>query len=752
MKNKRSTIIISIICSLLALNIEKVTALTATAGINFSGGGGGRTVTDDYNGKTNEYQTKTFLVTLIDTNGQKVDGTNSVYYKDGTNKDFKLLSSGIDCKYKYSGTQYSCKEYETDLTGDGTTYYNAMNTTGTKFQDNIVERKKIYIIGENKYDFITTFLYQSGFLNWEEGYYDIDDSHWSEKRQEIREKDYYILIEPTYEFYLNGYTYFGTSAELAQKLLDTGRIPWNLMGSFTYNLGINLYTTQTTADNFVFKRMTKGYMNMINSGASDDTVRAEWRAIASPEYGNGMGIIKLSEHTITTQTRNIFINKDNCSIEGEERPNGIIEFKLEVNKEDFSDVATTDFELEKKTTSDGKISCYDNVKYDFSNLINSLNENKAKTQSYVDIKQGTVTIKRYCHITTNMPEYDNMKQFAKNFNDYNNLKIPLNTFGTTINLERTDNKIEEDETNIKRMAGQYRGIYIVENKITFGYKENNSKIYIKSNPTVKDTENIESYIDFSGVTYGYSTKLYNNATDGKTYNLDSKNLVFKMNVISSSGGKKCEFKTSVTGDAMEKVKFRTISLDNPFPARDATTRLPGTNWLGEDNYVNTYINHNRGVKGSEVYNKEPIYTITLTPSQMIKIREYNKKHSYGDIVLNCVGDNNTSCFSNFLRTTIDSANITGACSKVNSTNIKVDPNKIGEIPVDAMRDVMNDATYSTNPLTYDFSSNKAIDFNKDEIISYRDILIYDNADKTTSYYTCADKTFENSGYMKKGDR
>lgn len=755
MNYKKKKIVLALFLVLLITSYEKIMALTATPGTSFVGGGGGSySVSSDGNGQLPEYKTRTFLVTLVDENGKKVDGTNSVYYRDSTNKDFRLISSGMPCSYKYSTASFKCKEYETDLTGDGKTYINSMDIIGQKFQDVVSQRKKIYkLSGGTNYDFVTSFLYHSDFLDSKEGYYDIDDSHWSQKRQEIAGKNYFILIEPVYEYYLKGSTYFGTSTELARELLKLGYEPWNLTAEFTYNIGINLYVTQEKAKTLGYKRITKGYMRMINGGANAGVPAKEWQAIASPEYGNGMGIIKLSDRIKKTTDIDIHIRQENCASEGETRSNGIIDFNLEIPTSTsitYEQLNNAGVELEKYETTDGKIICYDNIKYDFSNTINSLNDVEAKIHSYMDIKNGTVTITRYCYVSTKTQGYDSMIEFANNFDDYNNLKIPINIFGTTVDLEKKENDIEEDTSEGKNLVnrfGRYEGVYIVRNTITFGYKNNNSKIYIKSDPTKKDSEYIDSYIDFSNVSYGYSTKLLENAKDGKTYNLNSMNTILHMNVNSSSGGKKCEFKTKIAGDAQEKIKFRTISLNNPFPSRDASSRLPGSNWLGADNYVRTYINHNRGVNGSEVYNKEPIYTITLTPSQMIKIREYNKKHNYSDIDLNCVGENNTSCLSTFLRTTIDKKNITGSCM-INSDNIISDPNGIAKYDRNSLVNLLINVN-ENNILKYNYTSEDLnMDFNKDGLLTLRDEYIYDNASKTTNYYTCADKTYENSGYIK----
>ena len=117
------------------------------------------------------------------------------------------------------------------------------------------------------------------------------------------------------------------------------------------------------------------------------------------------------------------------------------------------------------------------------------------------------------------------------------------------------------------------------------------------------------------------------------------------------------------------LKFRVISLDYPFPARDGTVRLASKNWINKDeNNVNEYIQNNRNVKTEEVYNKEPLYRIVLDGPTMIKIREYNKSHSYGNLDITCEQGTGRKCISNFLKNKKYINDITGTCSEVNSNN------------------------------------------------------------------------------------
>jgi hypothetical protein len=117
---------------------------------------------------------------------------------------------------------------------------------------------------------------------------------------------------------------------------------------------------------------------------------------------------------------------------------------------------------------------------------------------------------------------------------------------------------------------------------------------------------------------------------------------------------KVVFNTSVTGadsscsnsvtveniDIKEDLVFRPISLSNPFPGQNGKGRSMGSPWT--DDLKKTYITNR-----SDVYSKKPLYSITLTPSTIKQIRDYNKKNSYDDFNLIC--SNGEACYSIFLR-------------------------------------------------------------------------------------------------------
>ncbi len=112
----------------------------------------------------------------------------------------------------------------------------------------------------------------------------------------------------------------------------------------------------------------------------------------------------------------------------------------------------------------------------------------------------------------------------------------------------------------------------------------------------------------------------------------------------------CNFdvKNALLGRNGIELIYRPISLTNPFPdIKNGSNeyRVMGSNW--NVSFAESVIKNNRGVNTYEVYNLQPIYTITLTPSDIKKIREYNKKHSFTDFEMECQS-NGYKCSSNFI--------------------------------------------------------------------------------------------------------
>jgi len=117
----------------------------------------------------------------------------------------------------------------------------------------------------------------------------------------------------------------------------------------------------------------------------------------------------------------------------------------------------------------------------------------------------------------------------------------------------------------------------------------------------------------------------------------------------------CAEDPDCTANGTINVIYRPISLDDPFPSIDADGRVTGANWCyGNDcsnmnEVVTTVITNNRGVETEELYKeRDPLYTITLTPGLIKEIRKYNNKNNYDDFNLEC-DSNGLNCKSNFIR-------------------------------------------------------------------------------------------------------
>ena len=98
-----------------------------------------------------------------------------------------------------------------------------------------------------------------------------------------------------------------------------------------------------------------------------------------------------------------------------------------------------------------------------------------------------------------------------------------------------------------------------------------------------------------------------------------------------------------TGELLNKLVFRPISLTNPFPGINGTGRSTNSNLWSQDNIKNFITN-----TANTIYTMKPLYSITLTPTIINQIRSYNNKHAYDDFTLDC-SSNGTNCQSKFIR-------------------------------------------------------------------------------------------------------
>ena len=861
MKTIKTTLTITIISILLFTN-NTVKAIVQVEG-NWDSLGKNN-ICKGYGGYIACYEPKfEFRVTLVKNTGQKVEGTKSIEYgysNDGVTRKIDFTQAQKNnfvnpnsFKYKYSDefNDYnpisSHTYYQVNMVNNPNNYILA--STGKdnpdKYKDftdafvgSINARTEKYGIENGKkgtFDFLTMFLYHCGYLDKNQSggqYYSIHDAtneYVKNKKIEISNNDYYMLIEPLYTIFYNEtesgkliYKY-GTASEIGQLLYDKtaneSKMQKGYMAGlsliFTYNAGSNLYTqpNEFTEDFRTTKPLQIIDINDLKKYNTNNPTkpldvrynrRNKWGELANTNYGYGVSILRLKTG-LTEVPQQVPINTtlNQCGTEIMPQANdGVISFKTSFIDNLAIDNKIFEYEenkLEKDSTDNSTVYCYDEFTYDFSQTLKGLNSNENnsfKPSTKVEIKPGKLTVNRYCYIK-DWDKYEKTSQkisFVEKFSMYTSKKIFLNLFGNTLELEPTELNLEQYngldyEYIIKPsqhplIPNKYIGIAIIKmtaeveykyQEVEYKYQNASSKFTIPS--TITANHDYQSSIDLSNISYGYSTKIINELqknninyekllNKGKdvptTYNitLNYEDTVGNENdkicsVISKTadtpggGGK-----TPPPPGPESQIKFRTISLSNPFPARDASSRMPGSNWLGKENYVRGYITYNRGVTAEEVYQKEPIYVIDLTPSTMIKIREYNKKYNYDDIELNCTGENNTECFSEFLRNSeIFDSNIEGTCMISKSTYNDITNGITAEQLQEKLYYIDNTQNLNegTNSFTQKTTYDSRYDFNNDKRVNKNDAAIYTHAEKTTSYYTCADKTYENSGYLGRGE-
>lgn len=138
----------------------------------------------------------------------------------------------------------------------------------------------------------------------------------------------------------------------------------------------------------------------------------------------------------------------------------------------------------------------------------------------------------------------------------------------------------------------------------------------------------------------------------------------------------------------ERIVFRIIDLKNPFPgkehnntlsgfSKEGKSRTPGYNWNSKL-LVNNKIINNRGVSDYKLYSKEPLYKITLTPSNIKAIRNYNKNNKYDNQGLKCSNNNTSNCISYFLHDKVAGLDTdikiegVSSCKSLNASSTKED--------------------------------------------------------------------------------
>lgn len=781
-----------------------------------------------------------FRFTLVDVNGNKIPGTRSVDFT-GASITIKY-NDGINyCGYKYDmKTAAECKEegnkvplYIIDaLRPDDGNYIKKF----LKFMDNDFKKlepsyyteegvqKPVYDRNGKASNFIDYFLWLSGFFSDNDDYLNVPIS-----KAQILSRSI-ILIEPTM-----GWTYptqdygstieaiYGTVTELAKASMDnhTARIvDRTSKTTFIYTNVPALVKTSglcvSDADITKAKEYLKTGDLFVKNGASSVTCETSpglsvsltnFQKVMNTDNGYAVyfGIFP-SDYTIENPLNGFSFYS--CDYTGgkitfDKTDSPTVTYSENKGAADASELAPEQFKkLENigSTDDDSGIYCYDAVSYDFSSMLDSLGRKDFNKLSYVNVESGKATIIRKCYAQKNALDEMGQPSISLSGNledDYKNNTIKIKFYGEeyyisphinpafctrksnfdnnsgalfTCNIDIEYNvPIDNIYTGYEKASAD-NGSIVFEGSGGKGWRDffGKSNNIINGNLFADDPEstltfNVDKVYDDSDKAVGGESK-YTKFSDLKKENM------------------KCHFSYDFTNiDSGVDVNFRVIALENPFPSRDGTSRMPSKNWLNKENNVFSYITNNRGIRSvlssndaspEDMYDDvEPMYSVTLTPSTMIEIRRYNKNYSYysmydigsynskvptlsdadkkdGVNKLEC-DSNGRRCYSSFLRNSdIFDGAISGTCY-LSQSQFNVYDGPLYD-PVDQLKlhKKLFDSAFTDDldKAKYDLNYNNRFDSEDFEILSrYVSNMQASKEQDNTKFYTCANKTYKSGG-------
>lgn len=267
--------------------------------------------------------------------------------------------------------------------------------------------------------------------------------------------------------------------------------------------------------------------------------------------------------------------------------------------------------------------------------------------------------------------------------------IPTGTYTNSISLTNLDNALEKIKnqdpshysfaksnpngncifkytikgTDIDNCGEKYRSAIKTPISASFGVsytgkfnsktKECNFTITLSSSSSNLMTQDLcKSYKTLPGVS-GIPQVSFNSASN-------TTEIYFKNESVSGDPTKSCKFNINIKD---YELVFRPISLSDPFPGSNGKGRTPNSKvWTSEK--IGRYISSRK-----DAYTKKPLYSVTLTSSQIKNIRKYNKNHKYDDFNLKCVGSKTgTACYSDFIRTYLNTNK--SVCANTNDQSEK----------------------------------------------------------------------------------
>ena len=277
--------------------------------------------------------------------------------------------------------------------------------------------------------------------------------------------------------------------------------------------------------------------------------------------------------------------------------------------------------------------CFSKTEEERNTIIKSLNENKMP-----DIKYSFLGSNYTYKNTTINTLYESNTEDKTDYND-NYYKV-TKTIRYGYNYEsKYLNKWVDKESG--KGSGNSTTKPISTNEYSINKRDINFEVPF--NKLIIGENEVNITLDLNSNTLSnYLKQLGEQNTVNKTIN-NKKITFYNTNSFYGNSTYKCPVNVNVTDeDKIYDLVFRPIDLSNPFPGMTGEGRTPGKNWTSE--LVGKYITSRQ-----DVYNKTPLYSVTLTPSIIKEIRKYNKNNDYGNVSTLQCDDTGNSCYSTFLR-------------------------------------------------------------------------------------------------------
>lgn len=814
---------------------------------------------------------KAFRLTLVDFNGKKIEGTKSVDFSsnnfyncpNGKNCGFSAYSL-INGYYDKTGKYIARYDYKySDKFNDYSVasnidefimYYDDKGNFKDQYTVEYLLKNAILSTGW-QYDgesmtFYDMFLHYCGFLHDDETSY---KSISADRRSIIYNST--IIFEPAYPVYYyssqdDGVIYrYGTVTELAKTMKNNPGygISYGLSSAVRKNVALCISDYDQKNNLQGFEPLKSGTNQCGNtdyySGVSlDDLINPE------KAYGISIAVItgvndpclkhkcdephipddefsKKNSYTLNLcdkQALNVDLGTGFLSSPSITEYTGTKISLMPESNMSASSLKNRYFKIGDSSDENQSIYCYDSVEYLFDDTMNDIGGNYNRF-TFVNPKSSKVLVNRYCLLGDN---YTSNEQF--NIDSYKNSSIKIDFYGNTYNIYPSDSEMNSD-FNITNDKKTYvvKPTNFKDDKVSFqelekandvtidgtkykyvsylfqlNYVIPNDLLFVGNGDLTKD----EGYVDGSAYNANINLSDFENSF-GYSNKLISTKIVSMLG--DAPGNISCPVTYNIK-DTKTNINFRVISLDNPFPARDGSSRMPAENWLYDENNVYNYITTGRGLLGnwhmtdekdSEgnpkyeldvdpelIYSRrDPMYTITLTPSTMLKIRNYNKKYSYYSMYdlgsydskdkvnendkeadkLRC-NEQGRECYSEFLRNSNyipqESSSISGVCfmDGGEKKNVRTQFDSFYNPSGSSLQYTDENVAYYMNyvfkrdyeefkhsiTVGADVNYNGRMDSEDLEIMTaYAKEYVSDEVykDKFKKYYTCANKTYKSGG-------